>query len=60
MISEEAVVDVNNTDIIKAYADVPQQFIEDFGDEGDLTRQYLLNPALFSLLGVVRDTTLRA
>jgi hypothetical protein len=60
MISEEAVVDVNNADIIKAYADVPQQLIEDFGDEGDLTRQYLLNLALFSLLGAVRDTTLRA
>jgi 2-polyprenyl-3-methyl-5-hydroxy-6-metoxy-1,4-benzoquinol methylase len=52
------VVDVTNADIIKAYADVPQQFIEDFGDEGDLTRQYLLNPALFSLLAAVRGTTI--
>jgi 2-polyprenyl-3-methyl-5-hydroxy-6-metoxy-1,4-benzoquinol methylase len=57
-ISEEAVADVTNADIIKTYADVPQQFIEDFGDQGDLTRQYLLNPALFSLLGDVRDTTI--
>jgi 2-polyprenyl-3-methyl-5-hydroxy-6-metoxy-1,4-benzoquinol methylase len=30
--------------------------IEGFGDEGDLTRQYFLNPALFGLLGDVRDT----
>src|SRR5687767_2248371 len=52
---EEAVVDMTNADIIRAYADVPQQFIEEFGDEGDLTRQYILNPALFALLGAVRD-----
>jgi 2-polyprenyl-3-methyl-5-hydroxy-6-metoxy-1,4-benzoquinol methylase len=55
---EEALVNVTNADIIKAYADVPQQFIEGFGDEGDLTRQYLLNPALFALLGAVRDTAI--
>ena len=28
MTSEDAVPDVTNADIIKAYADVPQQFIE--------------------------------
>jgi len=49
---------VTNADIIKAYADVPQQLIEGFGDEGDLTRQYLLNPAIFALLGDVRDKTI--
>jgi hypothetical protein len=58
VISEDAVADVSNADIIQAYADVPQQFIEEFGDEGDLTRQYLLNRALFALLGQVRNTTL--
>ena len=48
--------DLTNADIINAYANVPQHVIEGFGDEGDLTRQYLLNPALFELLGDVRDT----
>src|SRR5262245_7873464 len=50
--------DLTNADIIKAYERVPQQFIESFGDEGDLTRQYLLNPALFALLGDVRDCSI--
>ena len=48
--------DLTNADIINAYANVPQHVIEGFGDEGDLARQYLLNPALFGLLGDVRDT----
>jgi 2-polyprenyl-3-methyl-5-hydroxy-6-metoxy-1,4-benzoquinol methylase len=48
--------DLTNADVINAYANVPQHVIEGFGDEGDLTRQYLLNPALFELLGDVRDT----
>jgi 2-polyprenyl-3-methyl-5-hydroxy-6-metoxy-1,4-benzoquinol methylase len=52
-IPEDAVLDLTNADIIKAYERVPQQFIEEFGDQGDLTRQYLLNPALFALLGDV-------
>jgi 2-polyprenyl-3-methyl-5-hydroxy-6-metoxy-1,4-benzoquinol methylase len=49
---------LTNADIIKAYEDVPQQFIEGFGDEGDLTRQFLLNPTLFALLGDVRQMTI--
>jgi 2-polyprenyl-3-methyl-5-hydroxy-6-metoxy-1,4-benzoquinol methylase len=52
------VANVTNADIIKAYADVPQHLIEGFGDEGDLTRQYLLNPALFALIGSIRGTTI--
>jgi 2-polyprenyl-3-methyl-5-hydroxy-6-metoxy-1,4-benzoquinol methylase len=55
---EEAVLGLTNADIIKAYAHVPQQFIEGFGDEGDLTRQYLLNPTLFALLGDVHEVTI--
>jgi 2-polyprenyl-3-methyl-5-hydroxy-6-metoxy-1,4-benzoquinol methylase len=55
---EDAVPDLTNADIIKAYERVPQQFIEDFGDQGDLTRQYLLNPTLFALLGDVRQLTI--
>src|SRR5829696_6678203 len=48
--------DLTNADIINAYSNIPQEVIEGFGDEGDLTRQYLLNPALFGLLGDVRET----
>jgi 2-polyprenyl-3-methyl-5-hydroxy-6-metoxy-1,4-benzoquinol methylase len=48
--------DLTNADIINAYSNIPQEVIEGFGDEGDLTRQYLLNPALFALLGDVRST----
>jgi len=53
---EGAMTDLTNADIINAYTNVPQYVIEGFGDEGDLTRQYLLNPALFELLGDVRST----
>jgi 2-polyprenyl-3-methyl-5-hydroxy-6-metoxy-1,4-benzoquinol methylase len=55
---EGTVAELTNADIIKAYDDFPQQLIEWFGDEGDLTRQYLLNPALFALLGDVRDAAI--
>src|SRR5689334_21589810 len=58
MTPEEAVIDLSNADIIKAYANVPQQLIAGFSDEGDLTRQYLLNPTLFALLGDVRETSI--
>ena len=49
---------VTNRDVIQAYAKMPQQFIEGFGEEGDLTRQYLLNPTIFALLGDVRGKTI--
>src|SRR5262245_45806270 len=57
-LTEKAMSSLTNADIIKAYENVPQQFIEEFGDEGDLTRQYLLNPTLFALLGDVRETAI--
>ncbi|GHO85869.1 class I SAM-dependent methyltransferase [Dictyobacter formicarum] len=50
--------EVTNSDVINAYAKYPQDLIESFGDEGDLTRQHLLNPAIFSLLGDVRGKTI--
>lgn len=50
--------EVTNADVINAYANYPQDLIEGFGDEGDLTRQHLLNPAIFSLLGDVRGKTI--
>src|SRR5215471_2322279 len=37
---------------------MPQELIEGFGDEGDMTHQYLLNPAIFALLGDVRGKTI--
>jgi 2-polyprenyl-3-methyl-5-hydroxy-6-metoxy-1,4-benzoquinol methylase len=50
--------DVTNADVIRAYGEVPQELIEGFGDEGDMTHQYLLNPAIFTLLGDVRGKTI--
>lgn len=55
---EKYVTDVTNATIINAYADFPHHLIGGFGDEGDLTRQYILNPTLFALLGNVRDTAI--
>lgn len=46
---------ITNADVIRAYAQVPRAVIEDFGDEGDLTRRALLNPAIFALLGDVQE-----
>jgi 2-polyprenyl-3-methyl-5-hydroxy-6-metoxy-1,4-benzoquinol methylase len=50
--------DLTNADVINAYADYPQDLIEGFGEEGDFTRKYLLNPTIFALLGDVRDKTI--
>lgn len=46
--------EITNADSIKAWSNAPREIVEQFGEEGDLARQYLLNPALFSLLGDVR------
>jgi 2-polyprenyl-3-methyl-5-hydroxy-6-metoxy-1,4-benzoquinol methylase len=46
--------EITNADVIAAYAQVPRAAIEDFGEEGDLTRRALLNPAIFALLGDVQ------
>jgi 2-polyprenyl-3-methyl-5-hydroxy-6-metoxy-1,4-benzoquinol methylase len=45
--------DVSNEDVIKAWSNAPVELAENFGDEGDFTRKYLLNTALFALLGDV-------
>jgi 2-polyprenyl-3-methyl-5-hydroxy-6-metoxy-1,4-benzoquinol methylase len=52
------VTNLTNADVIKAYSSIPQGVIEAFGEQGDLIRQYLLNPALFALLGDVQDTAI--
>ena len=50
--------ELTNADVINTWSTLPQRLIEDFGDEGDLPRKYLLNPALFSILGTVRGKTI--
>jgi 2-polyprenyl-3-methyl-5-hydroxy-6-metoxy-1,4-benzoquinol methylase len=55
---EEVMTEVTNADVIKAYAEYPQDLIEGFGEEGDLTRKQLLNPAIFALLGDVRGKSI--
>ena len=47
--------DPTNADVIKSWSEYPQNLIEGFGEEGDLIRKYLLNPAIFAQLGDVRD-----
>src|SRR5438067_6954469 len=44
-----------NADVIAAWSHYPEHLIEGFGEEGDLIRQYLLNPTIFTLLGDVRS-----
>ncbi len=44
--------ELSNQDAINAWASA-HDHVDDFGDEGDFTRQQLLNPAIFALLGPV-------
>jgi 2-polyprenyl-3-methyl-5-hydroxy-6-metoxy-1,4-benzoquinol methylase len=44
---------LTNTEAISAWSQVSPEMVANFGDEGDFTRRYLLNPALFALLGDV-------
>lgn len=48
----------SNTEAIKAWSTFPQELIETFGEEGDFIRKYLLNPAIFALLGDVKGKTI--
>src|SRR3989344_4102762 len=45
---------VDNKTNIKEWSSVPSNIIADFGDEGDFSRQHLLNPTLLALLGDVK------
>ena len=47
-----------NADAIAAWSHYPEHLIEGFSEEGDLVRQYLLNPTIFTLLGDVRGKRL--
>jgi 2-polyprenyl-3-methyl-5-hydroxy-6-metoxy-1,4-benzoquinol methylase len=44
---------MTNQDNIDQWSKVPNHIIAEFGDEGDFSRQHLLNPQLFRLLGNV-------
>jgi 2-polyprenyl-3-methyl-5-hydroxy-6-metoxy-1,4-benzoquinol methylase len=50
--------ELSNEENIKAFSAVPRQIVENVGEEGDLVRQHLLNPAIFSLLGDVTGKTI--
>lgn len=45
--------EITNEDAINSWSQAPIEVIERFGDEGDFTRQYLLNQAIFACLGHV-------
>lgn len=44
---------VSNEISIRSWSSYSRSLIEDFGDEGDAARRYLLNPTLYALLGKV-------
>jgi 2-polyprenyl-3-methyl-5-hydroxy-6-metoxy-1,4-benzoquinol methylase len=45
--------ELTNTAAIDAWSNVSPEAIASFGDEGDLTRKYLLNSAIFELVSDV-------
>ena len=46
---------ISNKDIIHQWSSMPPEVVAAFGDEGDFSRQFLLTPTLFALLGDVSD-----
>jgi len=46
--------EITNADVIKTWGNASYEAAVNHGDEGDFARQYLLNPALFALLGEVK------
>jgi 2-polyprenyl-3-methyl-5-hydroxy-6-metoxy-1,4-benzoquinol methylase len=49
---------LTNEENIRHYSKMPTELITGFGEEGDFARQYLLNPAIFRLLGPVKGKTI--
>jgi len=45
---------ITNDQNIQEWSSVPNEIIENFGDQGDFSRQHQLNPAILSLLGYVK------
>ena len=46
-------IPVTNQDALRAWSAYSREMIDAFGDEGDASRRYILNPVLFQLLGDV-------
>ena len=51
--SEDAVAELTNRDVIQGWSSVSPEMVAGFGEEGDVTRRYLLNPAIFAFVGTV-------
>lgn len=49
--------ELTNTAAIDAWSNVSPEMVASFGDEGDFTRRYLLNPVIFELVGDVAGKT---
>lgn len=49
---------ITNDQNIQEWSSVKEEIIENFGDEGDFSRQHQLNPAIFSLLGDIKDKSI--
>ncbi len=49
---------ISNAEAIAHWATIPQEFIDSFGDEGDVAHQYLLTPTIFALLGDIQGKTI--
>jgi 2-polyprenyl-3-methyl-5-hydroxy-6-metoxy-1,4-benzoquinol methylase len=47
--------EIDDAEAIRGWQAVPPEFAAEFGDDGDLARRLLLNPALLSLLGNLRE-----
>ena len=46
--------DFTNQDLINQWSKVPEEFIDEYGEEGDFSKKYLLNPTIFRLLGDIK------
>ena len=46
---------LTNQDMIKKWSRVPVQYMDNYGEEGDLSKKYLLNPVIFRLLGEINE-----
>ena len=47
-----------NQDNIQAWSNFSRELIDAFGDEGDPSHRYILNPGLFELVGNVANQTI--
>ncbi len=45
---------ISNQQVIDDWSKIPSDFLKNFGNEGDFSRKYLLNPTIFKLLGNIK------